>query len=223
MRKPFYIILIPAVLLVSIAASFGGSKQPIKTSDRVTALEKPTFKTGDVIYQSSKSGQGLAIQLATGSKFSHVGMIVERGSELMVFEAIQPVKLTKFNDFIKRGEGGHYVVSRLKNAEKVWTESAKQKLDVFINQQLGKDYDIHFDWSDDEMYCSELVWKAYKSIVGLEVGDLSALRTYDLSQPEVKRQMEARYGDNIPWDEPMIAPGSIFQSTLFTVILDTDC
>ena len=27
---------------------------------------------------------------------------------------------------------------------------------------LGRDYDLRFEWSDDKIYCSELVWKIYK-------------------------------------------------------------
>jgi hypothetical protein len=32
---------------------------------------------------------------------------------------------------------------------------------------LGRLYDLTCDWSDDRMYCSELVWKSYDSALGI--------------------------------------------------------
>ena len=39
----------------------------------------------------------------------------------------------------------------------------------------GKPYDQYFGWSDEKIYCSELVWKMYKSALGMELGKLSDL------------------------------------------------
>ena len=135
----------------------------------------------------------------------------------MVFEAVQPVQLIDLKDFTKRGDG-HFVVTRLKGADTVLTDKVKEKMQAQLATHLNKSYDIHFDWSDEKMYCSELVWKVYKVAAGLEVGELKPLKEYDLSHPVVKETMEARYGDNIPWDEPMISPGEIFESPLFEVV-----
>lgn len=73
------------------------------------------FQNGDIIFQTSNSGQSKAIQIATGSKYSHMGIIYKQGNDYFVYEAVQPVKLTPLTDWIKRGENGHYVVKRLKN------------------------------------------------------------------------------------------------------------
>ncbi len=76
--------------------------------------ESTEFQNSDIIFQTSKSGQSKAIQIATGSKYSHMGIIYKQGNDYFVYEAVQPVKLTPLTDWIKRGENGHYVVKRIK-------------------------------------------------------------------------------------------------------------
>lgn len=209
------ILLIGALLITTSVALLS-----FTDSIRLTKFKKlrpVEYQTGDVIFQSSKSGQGHAIQLATGSKYSHVGLILMMKGEPVVFEAVQPVKLTALEEFTSRGDG-HFVVTRLKGADTLLTDSVKDLMHAQVNDHLGKPYDIHFDWSDKKLYCSELVWKVYKTATGLEVGELKPLKEYDLSHPIVKETMEARYGDNIPWDEPMISPGAIYDSPMFEII-----
>ena len=45
-----------------------------------------------------------------------------------VFEAVQPVKRTPLKKWISRGQGGKYVIKRLKNADEVLTPAALQKM-----------------------------------------------------------------------------------------------
>jgi uncharacterized protein YycO len=64
------------------------------------------------------------------------------------------------------------------------------------------------------MSCSELIWKVYKEATGLEVGKLEKLKDFDLTSKQVKQKMKERYGDNIPLDETVITPVSIYNSEL---------
>ena len=73
----------------------------------VENLLKNEIRDGDIIFQTSTSGQSKAIQIATGSKYSHMGIIYKEGNEIFVYEAVQPVKLTPLKDWISRGENGH--------------------------------------------------------------------------------------------------------------------
>jgi len=175
------------------------------------------LKDGDIIFQTSKSAQSKAIQLATKSKYSHCGIIYRQGDDYYVFEAVQPVTRTPLQKWINRGEGSHYVVKRLKDS----TALTPEKL-VYMKQtgkkMTGKDYDLYFEWSNDRIYCSELVWKIYKEGAGVEVGKLQQLKDFDLSHPEVQKIMKKRYGNEIPLNERVISPASIFQSDkLYTV------
>ena len=178
------------------------------------------FQSGDIIFQTSRSSQSKAIQLASGSKYSHMGIIYKKGSDFFVYEAIQPVKLTPLDEWIKRGDNSHYVVKRLKNADNYLTTENLTKMKKIGEKYNGIDYDLYFEWSDSRMYCSELVWKIYNEAFGIEIGALKKLGDFDLSSDIVKAKLSERYGDNIPTDELVISPASMFDSELLITIFE---
>lgn len=179
---------------------------------------KDQIKNGDLIFQTSLSGQSKAIQLATKSKYSHCGIIYKYGSDFYVFEAVQPVKRTPLDKWIARGQDGKYVIKRLKNADQVLTPATLTKMKQLGDQFNGKNYDTTFEWSDDKIYCSELIWKIYQRATGIEIGELEKLSDFDLTNEAVKKQMKERYGDKIPTEEIVISPASIFDSELLTTV-----
>lgn len=171
-----------------------------------------SIQNGDIIFQTSQSSQSKAIQLATDSKYSHMGIIYENDGQFLVYEAVQPVKLTPLTEWMNRGENGHYVIKRLENADQVLTNSTLTKMKQIGEQFKGKPYDIYFEWSDDKIYCSELVWKVYKQATDIEIGQLEQLSDFDLSNDIVKAKMKERYGENIPLNEKVISPAAMFNS-----------
>lgn len=148
-----------------------------------------------------------------------MGLILHRGGRPFVLEAVQPVSMTALDAWIKRGENGHYVVKRLKNADHLLTGSVLNKMRMLAEAMLGKDYDLAFGWSDDRIYCSELVWKVYQRALGLKVGELQRLGDLDLSHPLVDQKIRERYGDRVPLDEPVISPARMFESDLLLTVL----
>ncbi len=82
----------------------------------------------------------------------------------------------------------------------------------------GKSYDLFFEWSDDKIYCSELIWKIYKRAANIEIGKLQKLGDFDLSDKQVKQKMQERYGNNFPENEIVISPVAIFDSKLLETI-----
>jgi hypothetical protein len=141
-----------------------------------------------------------------------MGIIYLQDNEYYVFEAVQPVKLTLLTDWIKRGENEHYVVKRLKNSKEVLTSEKLSDMKVIGNRFLGKNYDLYFEWSDERIYCSELVWKIYKEALGIEVGELETLQDFYLTNEAVTEKLRERYGNNIPKNELVISPASMFKS-----------
>ena len=178
------------------------------------------LKSGDIIFQTSKSQQSKAIQLATHSKYSHVGIVYVENDKILVYEAVQPVKLTPLHEWIDRGEKKHFVVKRLKESEKYLTSSNLMKMKSIGEKFIGKNYDIYFEWSNDRIYCSELVWKIYKEAVGIEIGKLQTLKEFDLENEIVKEIMTKRYGETIPMDEKVISPSEMFQSEKLITIIE---
>ena len=135
-----------------------------------------------------------------------------------VFEAIQPVKTTPLDKWIARGKNGHYVVKRLKNADKILTAEALERMKQEGEKFKGKNYDLTFEWSDEKIYCSELIWKIYQRATGIEIGKLEKLSDFDLTSEVVKEKMKERYGDKIPMDEIVISPAEIFDSELLMTV-----
>ncbi|MEI2457276.1 YiiX family permuted papain-like enzyme [Lysobacter firmicutimachus] len=175
----------------------------------------PAVRDGDLIFQVSRSSQSQAIQRATGSRYSHMGVILHRDGRPYVFEAIDPVSYTPLATWIARGERGHYVLKRLRTPP----DAAQQaRLRAQAAPFLGRRYDLAFEWSDRRIYCSELAWKLYKRGLGLRIGQTRPLRSFRLDDPAVKAKLRERYGKRVPLDEPVIAPAAMFDSPLLRTV-----
>ncbi|MES2543799.1 MAG: YiiX family permuted papain-like enzyme [Bacteroidota bacterium] len=177
------------------------------------------IQNGDIIFQTSLSNQSKAIQIATKSEYSHCGIIYKEENDYFVFEAIQPVKQTNLENWIARGKDSHFVIKRLKNSEQILTKETLRKMKNIGSKFIGKDYDLTFEWSDDKIYCSELIWKIYKRATGIEIGKLEKLKNFDLSNETVKSIMKKRYGNTIPENEIVISPVAIFESEKLKTII----
>ena len=103
-------------------------------------------------------------------------------------------------------------MKRLKGATELLTPKVLKKMKEVGDKHRGKNYDLHFEWSDDKMYCSELVWKIYKEVLDIEIGNLEPLSNFDLSHKLVKQKMKERYGTKIPLNEKVISPVAMFES-----------
>jgi hypothetical protein len=178
----------------------------------------PRVQDGDIIFQTSRSSQSLAIQRATGSRYSHMGMIVHRGGRPYVLEAVATVRYTPLDTWIARGVEGRFVVKRLKDSRTVLTPATTARLRRVAEEFLGRRYDLTFEWSDERVYCSELVWKAYDRAFSLHIGELQRIRDFNLTDPTVQGRLRQRYGDHVPLDEPVISPVAMFESPVLITV-----
>jgi uncharacterized protein YycO len=176
------------------------------------------LKEGDIIFQETLSEQSRAIKKATNSKYTHVGIIFLYNGEYNVLEAVQPVKITNLQVFIKRSVNNHFIIKRIKNNKFKLTQKQIIDMKQLGKKYLGKDYDLTFEWSDNKIYCSELVWKIYKECCGIEIGKLEKLKSFNLKDPLVKKIMKQRYGTNIPYNEDVISPAAMFKSNILEII-----
>jgi Permuted papain-like amidase enzyme, YaeF/YiiX, C92 family len=176
------------------------------------------LRDGDIIFHESRSSQSRAIQLATKSRYSHMGILYRQEGKWYVYEAVQPVKLTPLRSWIERGKDSHFVVKRLRRSG-ILTPQVLRKMQRAGEEYRGKNYDLYFEWSDDRIYCSELVWKIYKRAAGVEIGRLQTLKDFDLTHPAVQAKMRERYGNRIPRNEPVISPAAMFDSTLLVEVV----
>ncbi|EMO25788.1 orthopoxovirus protein, PF05708 family [Leptospira interrogans serovar Bataviae str. HAI135] len=189
---------------------------------KATDLDNSNIIEGDIIFHESNSEQSKAIRLATRSPYTHAGIIFKYGNEYKVLEAVEPVKLTPLSAFIKRGKKYHYVIKRLKNRNDILSKNKLAEMKRYGESFLGKHYDIYFGWSDDRIYCTELIWKLYNKVTGKRLGELKTLKDFNLSSMQVQSLMKKRYGNKIPYSEPVISPVDMFESAELETILSAN-
>ena len=207
------IVFVCSFLLFANTSSTPSQFKKVSLSNFDTTI----LKEGDVIFQTDNHGQSLAVQKATLSKYSHVGILFLENNEWFVYEAIQPVVKSKLANFIRRGDKGHFTISRYKKSKEELTTSKITKMKTFFTNVEGKNYDLLFEWSDKTWYCSELVWKMYNS-VGIKISEFEKFGQYNLEDPYVQQIIKQRFKNGVNKNETVITPKGIYESPLMEEI-----
>lgn len=166
---------------------------------------------GDIVFHESTSRQSPIIKLAQHSKWTHCGIVFHIGDKAYVYEAVAPVRYTPLKDWVARGKDGVYCAKRLKSP---LSASSIEKMKTVGAKYKGKHYDTLFQWSDNRMYCSELIWKIYFEGAGIEVCKPNHFSDYSISLPRVKKLIKERYGDKFDPSEQIVSPQALFKSKL---------
>ncbi len=170
---------------------------------------------GDLVFHTSTSAQSLAIQQATGSRYSHMGIVLFKKGQAYVFEASATVQYTLLQRWIDRGQDQHYIAKRLRTP---LTPQQIKALYTTAKSFEGKAYDLTFEWSDHKLYCSELVWKIYDRALDIQIGSLQKVREFNLHSTEVRQKIHERYGKHLPLDQEIISPNAMFNSLLLVTV-----
>ena len=176
------------------------------------------FREGDVVFLVSPSPHTDPILLATKSQIGHVGMVLKHNGALMIFEAVSPVKYTPIDVWTKKQEGKHFMVRRLTDAKSILTPSNLLRLDSAASVMEGRPYDSWYNWSDEKLYCSELVWKIFDRVLDVKLCNLRKMRDYDLSSPEVQKRLKERFPGGAPLDEMVVSPQDIYESNQLVTV-----
>jgi uncharacterized protein YycO len=215
------IAIVAGLLIAFWVLAKVNSTQVEKAFVKLDKNAQESLHDGDIIFQTSQSKQCEAVRIATNSKFSHCGIIYDIKGEKYVYEAVQPVKITPLKEWITHGKDNAYLVKRLKNAEAVLNPSVLEKMKSYGSQFKNRDYDLYFEWTDQKIYCSELVWKIYKNGAGIELCALESLKNFNLENDLVKEILKERYGNKIPLEEKVVAPSQLVDSPLLETVIDT--
>lgn len=180
----------------------------------ITSCSSQSFKNGDIIFHTSKSSQSKMVQSVTNSNLTHCGIIFYQKGKPFVLEAVQPVKVTPLQEWTNRGVGGKFIVSRAKTP---LTEKQLNEMFAYGKSLLGKNYDLKFQWSDKNMYCSELVYKVF--VAGdIFLGNPKKFSDYNLNGKSVKDAIKSRYGNSINMNEMVITPVDIYESSVVKTV-----
>lgn len=130
----------------------------------------PQLKDGDLIFQTSLSGQSNAIMLATHSAYSHTGIVKKTAKGWVVIEAVGPVKETPLKIWVNRGWRHRIAVYRYPGL----TEMQAQAVFLAAKKLYGRRYDLYFSFDNDSVYCSELTYEAYHG-AGISLGKVQTI------------------------------------------------
>ncbi|MBI3845168.1 MAG: hypothetical protein HY292_11090 [Planctomycetes bacterium] len=165
-------------------------------------------REGDVVFQSLPRCDLVdAIEGATKSPFSHCGLVVGRGDGFAVLEAFHDVHETPLDEWVGRGRERAVAAFRLR-------EEWSTRIPAFVSEAhrfLGKPYDVHYAFDDDAIYCSELIYKAFKAATGESLG--STQRLSELNWPPFEKLIHQLEGPAVPLDREMITPQALADAT----------
>jgi hypothetical protein len=79
-----------------------------------------------------------------------------------------------------------------------------------VRAYVGRPYDIRYEMDDEKIYCSELIYKAYRDATGGELGSLVALG--ELNWRPYERLIREIEGGPVPVERRMITPHHLSQA-----------
>ncbi len=174
-------------LLQALAATLAGVGVGLTLAP---AGDLPPLKTGDIVFQKTSTSASDAIMLASGSRYTHVGLVeVDGNGKATVIEAVGPVRTIALDKWIAKGNGKRVTVKRVKG---LTDEQAKGAI-ASARHYLGLPYDHYFYETRDQIYCSELVHAAFKDGPGLTVGKEEKVRDLNIDTGAAQKLIKQRW------------------------------
>lgn len=180
----------PLAALIHAFALAGAMLAVATGAGRAASGTLPALKTGDIVFQNDADEQGLAIMLATASPYTHVGLIeIDSKGRTMVVEAVGPVRTIPLERWIGNGTGKRITVKRLKGLTEADARRAVARAHVYD----GRPYDQFFYETRDKIYCSELIYAAFKEGPEIDVGTVERVRDLKVGNEAVRAVIEDRW------------------------------
>jgi len=146
------------------------------SNDKITRVENiicdSTLKSGDLVFRKGRSAVSQVVLLADKeSSYSHVGIVFIENNNYYIIHTtpdesesgIDYVIKEKVSDFFSSEKASRGSVYRLKKQFANSANSASLFANTFFEKRII--FDDEFDLeSEDKMYCTELVWKAYQKV-----------------------------------------------------------
>lgn len=156
---------------------------------------------GDLLFQSLPHSRLVnAIEGGTQSPYSHCGIVAQENGEWVVYEAYRNVEATPLRQFVFRGRNHGFAAYRLNSTNQKFVAATLQHVKSF----LGRPYDSRYRMDDENIYCSELIFKAYRKASGRLLGTL--VRLQDLNWQPFRKTIEHYEKGPVPLNREMITP-----------------
>ncbi len=187
------------------------------------------FVDGDLIFQNSRSAQSAAIFSATGSPFTHMGIIVKLAGGLVVLEAGPTVREVPLASWIASGADGAFAVYRMDGLD----DHQRAAIVAAARSYAGRPYDLFFDFAGEAIYCSELPYLAFGA-AGISIGKVQSVSELNLGAAAAQALIKERWRKHprctglgqrdcvaAIMDQKLITPASIAADMQFHLIHST--
>lgn len=168
-----------AAMMLALMTVFRGSAVfSQRASARPLAIDENSLENGDLIF---RRGVGLVsdfvVSVDTSSMFSHVGIISKTGTHFSVIHILPDeehgsddfVRMEPLESFLSADNASGYTICRLTGSRrKISTRAVDNALALWMGR-VRYDYDLD-SLNPRRLYCSELVWLAYKK-AGIDLTD----------------------------------------------------
>lgn len=165
----FFIIFLPASNPANLLESGMGEQLNF-------VYDSAQFRTGDIIFRRGDSMVSHFIMTTDAdSPYSHVGMIKKIKNRVFVIHVVPDrdkdnvVSIEPIENFLAIQNASAVAVYRLKDDSKDYALHAVNVASTFVRERLPFDFDFDLQ-TPDYLYCTELVWRAYRE-VGIDLVD----------------------------------------------------
>ncbi len=150
------------------------------------------YRNADLIFHRSTTEQSRAIEVATGGRYTHVGIVwVTPDERVTVLEANRGVEETPVGEFIRRGNG-RYSVYRMEALD----EAAAALIVDSARILVGKlPCDRYFRLTRSAMYSSELPYHLFAD-AGYPLGVMQRLSQLNIDTPEARKLFGIRWASH---------------------------
>ncbi len=160
------LIMSRKLLILSLLLLLVGCSQADKITSDVALCE------GDLIFRKGSSKESVAVMIAdTGGVYTHVGIVVQSGGELMALHTVpneaakgdfDRVKLEPIEEFFRGRKAISGAIYRAPLTTKELRQVAEKCID-FYNAKVPFDAEYSLDESE-KLYCTELLVVAFEAV-----------------------------------------------------------
>lgn len=152
----------------------------IHQSEDAINARNTSFQNGDLVFVRGRTWRSCIVRLFdVTDDFSHVGIVrIADGAPKVIHASPEAdvVQLESMEDFLSPANIDHAGVYRLQNGQCIAEAASLEALGYF---ERGVSFDHRFNiLLNDMLYCTELVWLAYKR-AGIDLGEGESDFLYD--------------------------------------------
>ncbi len=120
--------------------------------------------------------------------------------------------MSPLREFIFRGRNQGFAVYRFRQEFQKDVPATIKQVKTF----LGRPYDARYRMDDEAIYCSELIYKAYKTATGQQLGQLVKLG--DLNWSPYQETIKYYEAGPVPLNREMITPKEMAQASQLELV-----